>query len=283
MTEFLNALTGKEVPFIRYAVFTGIISSVPFGIIGSFVVVKRMSYIAGAVSHSVLGGIGIALFCSNVLGLRALTPMTGAFIFALLMAAILSYAVINGKERLDTVIGAIWAIGMSIGLLFISVTPGYVDPMSYLFGNILLLTFNDIIVISAMAVLITAVSGIFYNQIVSTIFDEDFSRIRGINVNLFIVMLIVLISVTILLLITIVGIVMVIAMLTIPPAISGLFTKKLKGMMAISAALCALFMTSGVVLSFFVKLPTGSLTVIIAGGFYLLSLVLLRFRNAGRS
>ncbi len=279
MTDFLHALLSSDVPFIRYALITGLVSSVPFGIIGSFVVVKRMSYVAGAVSHSVLGGIGLALFCNNVLGLKQISPMTGAFTFAILMSVILSYAIIRGKERIDTVIGAIWAVGMSIGLLFMSVTPGYTDPMSYLFGNILLLTFRDILLITVLAAIITVISGIFYNQIVATIFDEDFARIRGLNVNIFMIMLIVLISVTILLLITIVGIVMVIAMLTIPPAIGGLFTKKLRGMMAISAGLCAVFMTAGLVLSFLLSLPTGSLTVVIAGVAYILSIIFYRVRN----
>ncbi len=276
MTDFFNAVINSEVPFIRYALITGIISSVPFGIIGSFVVVKRMSYIAGAISHSVLGGIGLALFSRNVLNIKHMTPMTGAFIFAIMMAIILSYAIIKGQERLDTVIGAIWAMGMSIGLLFMSVTPGYVDPMSYLFGNILLLTSGDIVIISALAIIITAISGIFYNQIVATAFDEDFARIRGLNTSLFLIMLIILMAVTVLLLITIVGIVMVIALLTIPPAIGGLFSKKLKGMIAISIALCMVFMTLGLVMSYMVHLPTGSLTVIIAGGSYLLSLLVLR-------
>lgn len=279
MKEILSVLLSSEVPFIRYAFITGIISSIPFGIIGSFVVVKRMSYIAGAVSHAVLGGIGIALFLNHGLGIKYITPMAGAFLIAIIMAAIISYSVISDRERLDTIIGVVWVIGMSIGLLFMSVTPGYIDPMSYLFGNILLLTSDDIKIIGFAAFSITSISVVFFNQISATIFDEDFARIRGLNVNFIQVLLIVLISITVLLLITIVGIVMVIAMLTIPPAIAGLFNKRLKGMIIISIALCAFFMTAGLVISYYLKLPTGSLTVVLAGIGYMISLAIRLMGN----
>ena len=276
MNDFFNALVNPAVPFIRYALIAGIISSITFGIIGSFVIVKRMSYIAGAVSHSVLGGIGLALFLSTVKNLTFVTPMVGAFVFAVFAGLIISYAVIVGKERLDTVIGTVWAIGMSIGLLFISITPGYIDPMSYLFGNILLISRNDLLVISIMNIVIIAISVLIYNQLLSIAFDEEFARIRGLKTSLFQIMLILLISMTVLLLITIVGIVMVIALLTIPPAISGLFARRLKGIIHLSIILCAFFMTSGLFTSYILELPTSSVIVVFAGLTYILSLVILK-------
>lgn len=276
MSGFLAALTNPEVPFIRYALLAGLISSVPFGIIGSFVVVKRMTYIAGAVSHTVLGGIGMALFLKTVAGLSWFTPMAGAVLFALLAGLVISAAVVYRRERIDTVIGAIWAIGMSVGLLFMTKTPGYVDPMSYLFGNILLIGTSDIVTICVLNVLIVGVSVLFYNQLLAVSFDEEFARIRGLHTPLFQVMLIMLISLTVLLMITIVGIVMVIALLTIPPAIAGLFTRRFATMIRASVLLTAVFTTGGLIASYILRFPTSSFTVVLAGGVYLLALLVSR-------
>ncbi len=282
MIDFYYALINPNVPFIRYALIAGIVSSITFGIIGSFVIVKRMSYIAGAVSHSVLGGIGLALFLGTVMNLTFVTPMLGAFVFAIISGLVISYAIISGKERLDTVIGTVWAVGMSIGLLFISITPGYVDPMSYLFGNILLLGKNDLVMISILNVVVIGVSVVFYNQLLSIAFDEEFARIRGLKTKLFQIMFILLVSLTVLLMITIVGIVMVIALLTIPPAISGLFTKKLKGMIILSIFLCGFFMSSGLFTSYILDLPASSVIVVFSGCAYIISLIIVRIIRKGR-
>jgi zinc transport system permease protein len=200
--------------------------------------------------------------------------MMGAFAFAILAGLIISGAVIYRKERLDTVIGAIWAIGMSVGLLFFTKTPGYVDPMSYLFGNILLIGKSDILLIGILAAVITVISIVFYNQLLSVGFDAEFASIRGLPTTFYQVMLILLVSLTVLLMITIVGIVMVIALLTIPPAVSSLFTRRLKDMMISSVVLCAFFTTVGLTASYILKLPTSSLTVAIAGTVYLTALLL---------
>jgi len=277
MNNFISALLNPDITFIRYAVIAGIISSIPFGIIGSFVVVKRMSYIAGAVSHCVLGGIGMALFLSTVFNLTFMTPMIGAVIFAVFAGLIISYAQIKMDERTDTVIGAIWAIGMSLGLLFMSVTPGYLDPMSYLFGNILLITKDDLLIITGMNLIIVAFSIVFYNQLLITAFDEEFAKIRGLNTNAFNTLLILLISFTVLLMITIVGIVMVIALLTLPAAIAGLFTVKFKNMILLSIILCMIFTSVGLLGSYILNLPTSSVTVVFAGITYLGSLILSKF------
>ncbi len=276
MNAFFNALLNPEVPFIRFALIAGILASVPFGIIGSFVVVKRMSYIAGAVSHTVLGGIGLALYLSTVAGLSSVTPMMGAVAFAVLAGLIISAAVIYRKERLDTVIGAIWAIGMSVGLLFFTKTPGYVDPMSYLFGNILLIGPRDLLLIGILAAVITLISIVFFDQLLSVSFDAEFAAIRGLPTAFYQIMLILLVSLTVLLMISIVGIVMVIALLTIPPAVSSLYTRRLKDMIFSSVILCALFTSVGLAASYVLELPTSSLTVAIAGTVYLAALILKR-------
>lgn len=268
MNSFIGALLNPEIPFIRFALIAGILSSIPFGVIGSFVVVKRMTYIAGALSHAALGGIGIALYIGEKYHVAFFTPMVGAFVFSMIAGLVISMAVLSGRERIDSVIGVIWAAGMSIGLLFISITPGYVDPMSYLFGNILLLTASDLTLIAVLNGVILIFSFVFYNQLLATAFDEEFARIRGVNTVVYQIMLIMLISMTVILMISIVGIVMIIAFLTIPPAVSGFFTKRLRSMIVVSIILCAVIMSAGLFLSYLLKLPTSSITILLASIIY---------------
>ena len=273
MNDFLNAVINPLVPYIRFALIAGILSSVPFGIIGTFVVVKRMSYIAGAISHAALGGIGIAIYLKEVFSISWINPLMGAFAAAVISGLIISSVIINGRERLDTVIGSIWAIGMSIGILFISKTPGYIDPMSYLFGNILLLGENELFIIVILNIVIFIASILFYNQLTVVSFDPEFAELRGLKTSIFQILLILLISITVVLMVTIIGIVMVIALLTIPPAIASLFSKKLWHMMIISALVCIVIIVSGLALSYILKLQTGPLTIIFAGILYLASLL----------
>ena len=271
MIDFYNALINPNVPFIRYALIAGVLSSIAFGIIGTFVVVKRMTYIAGAISHTSLGGIGLSLWLSTVAGISVLTPIMGALIISLISGLIISYTIIKENERLDTVIGTIWAVGMSIGLIFIYITPGYVDPMSYLFGNILLISINDLLIIIFLNIVIIFASVLFHNQFLAIFFDEEFAQIRGIKTYIYQIILILLISLTIILLITIVGIVMVIALLTIPAAIAGIFSKKMKVMMVLAVIICIIVTITGLASSYKLNLPTGSVTILISGILYLLA------------
>jgi len=272
--EFLAALLHPDIPFIRYALIAGLLSSISFGIIGSFVVVKRISYIAGAISHAALAGIGGALFLKHSYGLSVLSPLHGAIIAALLSAGIIGFVTSRSAERSDTIISAIWAIGMAIGLLFIAKTPGYVDPMSYLFGNILLVGRQELILIVLLDILVIAIAVLFYQQFLALTFDEEFTRLRGIHTRSYYMLLIFLVALTVVLMVTVVGIVMVIALLTLPAATAGNFSKKLWHMMILGAILCALFTSLGLSTSYILDLPSGSTTIIIAGFMYLVSLIL---------
>ena len=255
------------------ALLAGIVGSIPFGFIGSFVVVKKMSSVAGAISHSVLGGIGLALYLETVVGITMLKPMGGAFLFAVLSAVIISLVMIYGRERLDTVIGAVWAVGMSVGLLFIAKTPGYGDPMSYLFGNILLIGREQLITVSLFSLFILAAGILFYNQLQAVAFDAEFAETRGINTSWYQLIIMLLIGVTVVLMVTFVGTVMVIAFLTIPPAIASMFSKKLSSMILFSVIISIILSTAGLYISFVRDLPTGSVTIVLAGVIY----ILLRF------
>ncbi|MGC9313519.1 MAG: metal ABC transporter permease [Sediminispirochaetaceae bacterium] len=277
ISDFFAALANPGVPFIRYALIAGLLSSISFGIIGSFVVVKRISYIAGAISHAALAGIGGALYLRHAYGIESISPLHGAVVAALAAAFIIGMVTTRYKEREDTVIGTIWAIGMAIGLLFISKTPGYVDPMSYLFGNILLVGRQELYLILLLDLVVITIGILFYQQFLALSFDEEFTQLRGIRTQLYYILLIFLIALTVVLMVTVVGIVMVIALLTIPAATAGIFSKKLWHMMVLGGILCALFTTLGLGTSYMLDLPSGSTTIVIAGIIYLLSLWSRRF------
>lgn len=272
MAEFIQALVNPDIPFIRHALIAGILSSATFGIIGTYVVVRRISYIAGAISHSVLAGIGLGLFLQVKYSIEWFTPLLGAVITALLAASLIGMVSLYARQREDTIIGAIWAIGMATGLMFLSRTPGYVEPMSYLFGNILLISGRDLILIAVLDAVVAAVGILFYNQLQAVSFDEEFARVRGLNTGAYYMLILLLTAVTVVLLVTIVGIVMVIALLTLPAAVGGLFSKRLWQMMIFSSLFCILFTVIGLGFSYLYDFPTGSTIILFAGAVYITAL-----------
>lgn len=269
VTDLFIALTDPDIAFFRYAFMVGILASVSFGIIGTYVVTRRITYIAGAISHCVLGGIGAGLYLQYKVGLTWFEPMYGGIISALLAAVIIGLVSLHANEREDTVIGALWAVGMAIGLLFISRTPGYIEPMSYLFGNILLITTRDIWLVIALDALILGLTIYFFNIFQAICFDEEFTGLRGINTDIYFLLLLGLTALTVVLLVRIVGIVMVIALLTLPPAVAGCFSRRLWQMMAISTVFCMFFIGAGLAVSYSYDLPSGPTIIVIAGIVYL--------------
>jgi len=269
MNGFFEALININFPFLRNALFAGILSAVLFGILGSVVTVRRIGSLAGAVSHAVLGGIGMALFLSATI-IPGFPPIVGALIFALLSAVIIAVVSLKAKQREDTVINAIWVIGMSLGLLFMAKTPGYADPSTWLFGNILLISNLDLILLAVLDIIVILLAWRFYAQIEASSFDEEFSRARGVPVEKIFLLLLSLTAVAIVLLQTFVGIVMVIAMLTLPAGCSSVFSKSLSGMMFSSCLFAALFSVSGLISGWLFNLPIGAMTVIIAGIVFLI-------------
>ncbi|RKX75466.1 MAG: metal ABC transporter permease [Spirochaetes bacterium] len=273
MNEFLSALSNTDIPFLRYAFIAGILSSAAFGVTGTYIVVRRISYLAGAISHSVLAGIGFAVFLQDRYGITWFTPLTGAWISAILAALIIGLVNVYARQREDTTIGAIWAVGMATGLAFLSGTSSYVDPMSYLFGNILLITRTDLILISVLDLLVVFLGLLFYHQFLAVSFDEEFSRARGLPAGFYYLILLFLTAMTVVLMVTIVGIVMVIALLTLPAAVAGLFSRHLWQMILFSSLLCIMFTSVGIGVSYITDLPTGATIILLAGGVYLLALV----------
>jgi len=268
MQSFFEALININFPFLRNALLAGLLSSVLFGILGSVVTVRRIGSLAGAVSHAVLGGIGMALFLSSTL-IPGFPPILGALIFAVLSAVIIALVSLKAKQREDTVINAIWVIGMSLGLLFMAKTPGYADPSTWLFGNILLISNIDLILLAVLDIIVLILAWRFYPQIEASSFDAEFARTKGVPVDKIFFLLLGLTAVAIVLLQTFVGIVMVIAMLTLPSGCSGVFSRSLSSMMFSSCLFAAFFSVCGLVSGWLFDLPVGAMTVIIAGVIFL--------------
>jgi len=269
VSDYVSALLDPAVPFVRNALAAGLLSAILFGTLGAVVTVRRIAGLAGAVSHAVLGGIGLALFLSARKIVPGLPPIAGALVFAVGSAAIIGFVSLKAKQREDTVINALWAIGMSLGVLFIAKTPGYVDPMSYLFGNILLVSTRDLVLLAALDAVVVLLAWRYYPQIEASSFDEEFARVRGVPVDAVFLAILAVTAVAVVLLQTFVGIVMVIAMLTLPAGTAGYAARNLAGMMLGGTILAACFTVLGLAASWTLDLPSGAVVVVIAGASFL--------------
>lgn len=244
--------------FMQNALIAGILVSIVCGVIGTLVVINRMVFIAGGIAHGAYGGIGIAFYLG-------LTPLLGAGVFALILAFIIASITLKNKERIDSVIGAIWAFGMAVGIIFTDLTPGYnVDLMSYLFGSILAVPNSDLWIIGGIDVIVITVSIFLYRQLQAMSFDGEFAALRGVPVTFLYYLLIGLIALCVVATIRVVGLVLVIALLTIPPYIAEIFCRRLGSMMATSALIACFFSLSGLWLSYQFNITSGAAIILIA-------------------
>ncbi len=263
MSGFFDAVW--QYGFLQNALLAGLLASLACGVVGSYVVVRRIGFLAGGIAHSVLGGMGAALFLGW-------SPMLGALAAALLAALVIGWVSLYRREREDTLIGAVWAVGMAVGILFISQTPGYnVDLMSYLFGDILMVPREDLWIMLAGDLLLVLLVALLYRHLLAVVFDEEFARLRGLPVTLLYLLLLSLVAVTVVLLIRVVGLILVIALLTLPAAIAGQYVHTLGRMMGLAVAIGMLLTTAGLALSYGPDLPAGATIILVAGAAYLLS------------
>lgn len=274
MGELFHALTDPDIPFLRYAFIAGALSSASFGMVGAFVVTRRLTYIAGAIAHCVLGGVGAALYAQGALGWQWCTPMLGAVVSALLAALLIGNASARTREREDTIIGAMWAVGMAAGLLFLARTPGYADPMNYLFGNILLISRRDLWLIAGLDVLVAVLCLLFYNKFMAISFDPEFARLRGVRVQAYYLLLVCLVALTVVLLLNVVGLILVIALLTLPAASANRLTRHMPRIMLLATLFCLLFTQTGLALSYVLEFPSGPVVILVGAAVYLAVTVL---------
>jgi zinc transport system permease protein len=263
MGDFLAALAAHG--FLQSALIAGLLASLGCGVIGTYVVVKRISFLAGGIAHSVLGGMGAAQY-------YGLDPLAGALMAAVASALLLGWVRLAWKAQEDTMIGALWAIGMAVGVVFIAKTPGYQsDLMGYLFGNILLVPRESLWFMAALDALLLSLVWAYHRQLLAVVFDEELARLRGLPVAFFYLLLLVMVAVTVVLLVQVVGLILVLALLTLPAAVAGHYVHTLTRMMVLATLLGALISTAGLALSYGPDLPAGPTIVLLAGAVYLTS------------
>lgn len=257
--------------FFSNALIIGVLSGIACGIIGSFIVIKKISFISGSIAHASFGGIGLAYFFG-------FNPVLGAVIFSILSALGIGFINKKSKKQEDASIGAIWAIGMAIGLIFIYFTPGYAaDLMTYLFGNILLSTARDAWYVFLLDGLIVASVLVTYKWLVAMIFDEEFCIVTNVPVFPLYLFLLVLIALSVVILIRSVGVILVIALLTLPASCAQLLSRNFKHIIVLAMLFAALVNVLGVVFSYYLNIPTGPVIVLLAALLYLLLLSLKCF------
>ncbi len=272
MFEFLEAVIAN--PILATAIFASLAASLVSGIIGSYVVVKRIVFISGSISHAVLGGIGLCLWLERSKGIAWISPLQGALAAAIISALLMGWIRIHYRQREDSVIAAIWSIGMATGVLFISQTPGFnVELNNFLVGNILWVTPMDLYVLTGLDIIVLLIVICMHKRFLAICFDEEQAQLQGLHVNTLYLLLLVLTSVSIVLLIQVVGIILVMTMLTIPPAIANLFTLRLSRMMVIAVFLSCLFSIAGMGTAFHLDWPGGATIALIAGIAYVLCLL----------
>jgi len=259
-------LEALQFEFMQNALIAGLLASVICGVMGTMVVVNRIVFLSGGIAHAAFGGIGLAFFFGW-------PYLVGTIGFSVIAALVMAIVTLKAKHRADTIIGVIWAIGMAIGILLLDLTPGYnVDLMSYLFGSILTVPDTDIWMMVGVAAVIFGVVTYFYNDYLALSYDEEFAQIRGVRVNTLYVLMIVMLALGVVMIIQVVGLILVIALMTIPPYIAEKYSKSLLNMMVLSSVLSALFTVIGLWLSYVFNLTSGASIIIVAGVGFLLSL-----------
>lgn len=255
-----------EYEFMQNAFAAGILTSIICGIIGSLVVVNRIVFLSGGIAHAAYGGIGLAYYFK--LPVMACT-LGFSFLASMLMAAV----TFKIKHRADTIIGVIWALGMAIGIILVDLTPGYnVDLMSYLFGSILTVPKSNLLIMLVITILVIFIVMFFYKEFLAVSYDEEFAQVRGVRVKQLYFILIGMLGLTIVMVIQVVGLIMVIALMTIPPFILENKVKSLFQMMIGSSVLGMVFTLTGLWMSYQFNLTSGASIILVAGTVFLLSL-----------
>jgi len=270
-------LDALQFEFMRNALLAGILVSISCGIIGTLVVVNRIVFISGGIAHAAYGGIGLAIY-------TGISPTLGAAFFSVMVSLVMGAVSLRSKHRADTVIGVLWAVGMALGIILIGLKPGYnVDLMSYLFGSILAVSKSDIWFMIPLDLVIALAVAVFYKEFIAMSYDEEFAFVVGIPVRLLYLVLLCMTALSIVMIIRIVGLILVIALLTIPPYIAEKYTTSLARMMALASVFGILFTLAGLWVSYRYDLASGATIIMVAAvAFFISESVGLFKRRKGR-
>lgn len=261
--------------FMRNALLAGLLASVACGVIGVYIITKRIVFISGGIAHSSFGGIGLGYWLG-------FSPILGATFFSI--ASALGMGFITRRTRLpsDTAIGILWAMGMALGIIFIGLSPGYApDLFSYLFGNILTVPAQDLLFMLIIDIVIIGLVAALFKEFQAIAFDEEFSTIAGIPVEKLHLLLLCLIALTVVVLLRVVGMILVIALLTIPATLARQFTYNIRKMMLLAIAFGMVFTFGGLWLSYELDLASGATIILLSGTTLLLFLGLKRLCRMG--
>jgi zinc transport system permease protein len=270
INEMLEAL---QFEFMRNALLAGILASITCGVIGTFIVVNRMVFISGGIAHAAYGGVGLAFFFG-------LSPILGILGFSLLVSVFMAAISFKAKHRADTIIGVLWAVGMALGVLLLDVTPGYnVDLMSYLFGSILTVPTSDLWLMLVLNGVIVLTISYLYHDLAALSYDEEFAQVRGVPVKVLYFLLMAMIALSVVMIIQVVGLILIIALLTISPYIVEKFSGSLIGMMFYSVLLNFLFTSTGLWVSYSFNLTSGASIIMVGAVCFFISLILERLRS----
>lgn len=269
MFEALGQMFSYE--FMQNALLAGVLVSVACGVIGTLVVLNRIVGLSGGIAHAAYGGVGIASYLG-------FDPVLGAVVFSLLSSVGMGLAYRKLRERSDTLIGVMWAVGMAVGIIFVSLTPGYrANLMSYLFGSILAVSGKDIWWMAGTALGVVVFVGLFYRMLLALSFDEEFATVRNLPVGWLSIALLVITGLTVVVAMRVVGLILVIALLTIPPAIAVMFFRNVRVIMLVAVGLGIVINALGLVMAFQLNLQAGAVIILLAGTLYFIAFLLKKW------
>lgn len=246
----------EQYNFLVNASIAAILSGVACGVVGSYIVARRLVFLSGGITHSSFGGIGIAYY-------MGWNPILGALAFAIMSALGIEYMSGRGKLKEDSAIGILWSLGMAIGIIFVFLTPGYApNLMTFLFGNILLVSTANLLWLVVLDVALLTVFGLFYRPIIYTALDKEYAKSAGVPVTLISYAMMVLLATAIVLNIKVVGIMLLISLLTMPVAIVGNLTHNLKKIMVLSSITAAGATLLGILISYHINIPSSATTIV---------------------
>ncbi len=258
--------------FMQNALIAGVLVSLVSGIIGSLIVANRMVFLAGGIAHAAYGGIGIAIF-------TGIPIFLGTSLFAVAAALFMAFITINQRENIDVFIGLTWAVGMAVGIILVDLTPGYnVDLLSYLFGSILAVNRDDLYFMCLLFVVILFVITFWYRDILAVSYDSEYAALSGINVKFFYTLILVLSALTVVIAIKVVGLILVIALLSIPVYIAQKLSSSLYSMMLISGIIASVFTLIGLLLSYSFNITSGASIILVSALSLMLFMLFTKLR-----
>lgn len=280
MIQFVRDLSIN--PLLGYGLIAGALASLSCGAIGPHVLTRRLVFLAGAIAHVVLGGLGAVVFLRHHFpsAMGWLRPLHGAVASALVASVVIGLVHARGRERLDTLIGALWAVGMTAGIVLIKYTDGYqTELLSFLLGNISAVSPNDLIFTAILVGIILVSLALLHKQLLAVAVDEEYAALQGVNVTAVNIALLALVSLAVVTLLQVVGLILVIALLTLPAATAAHHTTRIETMMLVSTLLCLGLTTLPRAAAYGSALPPEAAIVFAAAGTYLVSALFARRRD----